>query len=91
MAVRSKIDRTWFEREREPVSGGVIKKRTRLASKYSTVKEIAERFSVGVDRIYDYISSGQLEAIVIGRSYRVSEEAVEAYLELCANRKKRAG
>ena len=44
-----------------------------------TVKELAARWKCSVDAVYDMIRRGVLPSIRIGKSYRVTGAAVEAY------------
>lgn len=47
--------------------------------KYMTVDEVRERWSVSRDVVYEYISSGQLQAVKIGRSWRVKPGDLEKF------------
>jgi len=49
-----------------------------LARRLLTVREVMESMALGRYKIYDLIRSGQLESIQVGRSRRVSVEAVDA-------------
>ena len=49
--------------------------------KFLTVAEVAAIVRVSKMSVYRLIHSGELEAVQFGRSFRVSEEAVNAYLE----------
>lgn len=48
---------------------------------FLTVAEVAEQIRVSKMTVYRLLHSGEIEAIRVGRSFRVSEEAVRAYLE----------
>lgn len=48
---------------------------------FLTVAEVAEQIRVSKMTVYRLVHSGEIEAIRVGRSFRVSEEAVRAYLE----------
>jgi excisionase family DNA binding protein len=45
------------------------------------VREVARRFDVTEETIRDWINSGRLSAIKLGRSWRVSSEDVERILQ----------
>lgn len=46
-----------------------------------TVAEVADHIRVSKMTIYRLVHSGKLEAVRVGRSFRVPEVAVEALLE----------
>lgn len=82
-----KMQPSWFKKRREAGESVTIQKRRKLAEKYYSLNEIAKKFSVGYDLLYKAIRRGELDAEVIGRSYRVSEESVQNYLTLCREKK----
>jgi excisionase family DNA binding protein len=45
------------------------------------VREVARRFEVTEETIRDWINSGRLSAIKIGKSWRISAEDVERILQ----------
>jgi len=47
--------------------------------KLYTCNEIAERYSVKVITVWDWIRKGKLEAIKLPKGYRISEEALAKY------------
>lgn len=47
--------------------------------KYITVDEIKDRWNVSRDVVYDYINSGQLPAIKLGRSWRIKPSDLEKF------------
>jgi excisionase family DNA binding protein len=49
--------------------------------KLFTCEEIAERYSVKVLTVWDWIRKEKLTAIKIGKSYRVREEDLKAFEE----------
>jgi excisionase family DNA binding protein len=51
------------------------------APKFMTVAEIADILRVSRMSVYRLIHGGQLEAVQFGRSFRISEPALEAYLK----------
>ena len=57
-------------RDDEPTVGGP----------FMTVAEVASRMRVSKMTVYRLVHSGQLEAVRVGRSFRVTEEAVEEYI-----------
>lgn len=48
---------------------------------YFTVEEVAERLKVSRMSVYRWIKTGQLDAYKLGGEFRISEEAVERFLE----------
>ena len=48
--------------------------------KFWTVAEVADTLRVSRMSVYRLIHSGELEAVRFGRSFRVPEHAVDAYL-----------
>ncbi len=50
-------------------------------SQFLTVAEVADRMRVSKMTVYRLVHNGTLEAIRVGRSFRVTEEAMEAYLQ----------
>lgn len=49
--------------------------------KFLTVAEVAAQMRVSKMTVYRLVHNGTLEAVRVGRSFRVTEEAVEDYLE----------
>ena len=49
--------------------------------KFLTVAEVAATVRLSKMSVYRLIHSGQLEAVQFGRSFRVTEKALNAYLE----------
>lgn len=47
--------------------------------KLYTCNEVAERYSVKVITVWDWIRKGKLEAVKMPKGYRVSAEALEKY------------
>jgi excisionase family DNA binding protein len=56
-----------------------------------TVAEVAEMLRVSTMTVYRLIRTGELPAVRIGRSYRVREPDLEAYLESQVVEPDRAG
>jgi excisionase family DNA binding protein len=51
-----------------------------MRSRYSTVAEVAGLLRVSNMTVYRLVQSGQLQAVRVGRSYRIREEDVDAFL-----------
>jgi excisionase family DNA binding protein len=56
-----------------PIAGSAVK--------FWTVAEVAETLRVSRMSVYRLIHGGELEAVQFGRSFRVSQEALDAYLK----------
>lgn len=52
-------------------------------SKLYSCDEIAERYSVQVITVWDWIRKKKLPAMKIGREYRVSDEDIKAFENKC--------
>ena len=50
--------------------------------KFHTVAEVATLLRVSKMSVYRLIHNGTLEAVQFGRSFRVTEKAINAYMEL---------
>jgi excisionase family DNA binding protein len=62
--------------------GGVTPLASNLqAGKFLTVAEVAAILRLSKMSVYRLIHSGQLEAVQFGRSFRVTEKALNVYLE----------
>ncbi|MEH3033374.1 MAG: helix-turn-helix domain-containing protein [Aeromicrobium erythreum] len=48
---------------------------------FLTVAEVAEQMRVSKMTVYRLVHAGELEAVRVGRSFRVPEKAVEEYLK----------
>lgn len=46
-----------------------------------TLQEISQQLQVSLATLRGYIEKGRLHAVRVGRSYRVSEEALRAFLQ----------
>lgn len=55
--------------------------------KVYTCNEIAERYGVKISTVYKWIRDGAMEAIRIGKAYRVKESAVLEFEERNNTRK----
>lgn len=49
--------------------------------RFLTVREVADLMRVSTMTVYRLIKQGDLQAARVGRSYRLRESAVEAYLQ----------
>ena len=56
--------------------------------KYYSVTEVAERLQVHWQSILTYIKNGELEAVKLGRGYRISDEAIQEFLKKRSTRSK---
>ena len=63
-------DMAGSESDDVPTSGGP----------FLTVAEVAARIRVSKMTVYRLVHSGQLEAVRVGRSFRVPEDAVDEYI-----------
>jgi excisionase family DNA binding protein len=52
-----------------------------MAPTLLTVSEVADLFRVSSMTVYRLIRNGELPAVRVGRSYRVREDDLQAYLE----------
>ena len=48
--------------------------------KFLTVAEVAAQMRVSKMTVYRLVHNGELEAVRVGRSFRVPEDAVEVYI-----------
>lgn len=62
-------------------SGGLTPFGGSLPGKFLTVAEVATILRLSKMSVYRLIHSGQLEAVQFGRSFRVPEKSLNAYLE----------
>jgi excisionase family DNA binding protein len=51
------------------------------AATLMTAQEVAKRLNVHVNFVYSLIHDKELEAHYIGKSYRISEDALQNYLD----------
>jgi excisionase family DNA binding protein len=52
-----------------------------MSEQYYTVKEVAERFKVSRQSVYDWISEGRLRAVKVGNRTRIPQSALEAFVQ----------
>ena len=82
-----KMKTEWWKTPREPGKAQAHPRGRKLAVRYFSLTEWSARLKCGYDLLYKAIRRGELESEVVGRSYRVSEEAMERYLDLCRKKK----
>lgn len=56
--------------------------------KYLTVTEVAKRLQVHWQSVLTYIKNGELEAVKLGRGYRISEKAIEEFVKKRTTKRK---
>ena len=83
-----RLNKEWWKKEREPGDSLIIQRKRKLAERYFSLHELSKRFQCGYDLLYKAVRRGELEAEVVGKSYRVSEEALERFLDLCRKKKR---
>lgn len=54
--------------------------RERTRSRFLTVAEVAEVMRVSKMTVYRLVHSGEMPAVRVGRSFRVPQDALDAYL-----------
>lgn len=52
-----------------------------VTNELMTTQDVARRLKVHVNFVLDLIRDGKLEAHLLGKGYRISEEALQRYLE----------
>jgi len=56
--------------------------------KYLTVTEVAKRLQVHWQSVLTYIKNGELEAVKLGRGYRISEKAIVEFVRKRTTKRK---
>lgn len=51
------------------------------SNSFYTVEQIAELLQVHWQTVLNYIKSGKLEAVKLGRGYRISKEALDKFVK----------
>ena len=51
--------------------------------KFYTPQEIAEMLKVTDKTVRNWIRSGELDAVVVGKSYRIPEESIKKLIQKC--------
>ena len=59
---------------------GVTVAQSFATARFLTVQEVADLMRVSTMTVYRIIKSGELPAVRVGRSFRVSDQDVDAYL-----------
>jgi excisionase family DNA binding protein len=52
-----------------------------MNSRLLTIDEAAQRLGIGRSHAYIYVMKGELESVKLGRSRRVPEQAIDAFIE----------
>lgn len=52
-----------------------------------TVKEVAKILGIGTRSVYNYIRAGDMQAVVVGRQYRISQAHLEDFMKHGADRR----
>jgi len=53
---------------------------TMVSYKFHTVQEVADILQIHWQSVLNYIKSGKLEAVKLGRGYRISETALQKFI-----------
>ena len=56
--------------------------------KFHTVQEVADILQIHWQSVLTYIKSGKLEAVKLGRGYRISETALQKFIASHSTRRK---
>ena len=59
-----------------------------IDKKYYTVQEVADLLKLHWQSVLTYIKSGKLEAVKLGRGYRISETALQKFIANHSTRRK---
>lgn len=59
-----------------------------VVHKFYTVQEVADLLQIHWQSVLTYIKSGKLEAVKLGRGYRISETALKQFIADHSTRKK---
>jgi excisionase family DNA binding protein len=84
------ISRDWWKEEREPTESNhlIVKKKRKLpTARVFTIQELARKYQSSADVFYKAIRAGELEALPVGRIWRVPEEALLDYFERQSRKK----
>lgn len=52
-----------------------------MSTQLIEINEVQKRLGIGRNKVYSLLKSGEIAAFKIGREWKVTEEAVEAYIE----------
>ena len=56
-----------------------VQKKEDEMEKFYDCKQVAERYGVKITTVWDWIKTGKLKAVRIGRFYRIKEEALAEF------------
>lgn len=59
-----------------------------VSYKFHTVQEVADILQVHWQSVLNYINSGKLEAVKLGKGYRISETALKKFIADRSTRRK---
>ncbi len=59
-----------------------------VSYKFYTVQEVADLLQVHWQSVLNYIKSGKLEAVKLGKGYRISETALQKFMANHSTRRK---
>jgi excisionase family DNA binding protein len=62
-------------------------KDTMIDKIYYTVQEIADLLKLHWQSVLTYIKNGDLEAIKLGKGYRISQKALDSFIDLRTTKK----
>lgn len=60
-----------------------------VVHKFYTVQEVADLLQIHWQSVLTYIKNGKLEAVKLGRGYRISEPALQKFIADHSTRKKK--
>lgn len=52
-----------------------------MSTQLFSINDIQEALGIGRNKVYSLLQSGEISAFKIGREWRVTQEAVEAYIQ----------
>ncbi len=56
--------------------------------KYYTVQEVADLLKLHWQSVLTYIKNGELEAVKLGKGYRISQQALDTFIAKCTTKTK---
>ena len=59
-----------------------------MEKEFYTVEELSEKLQVHWQTILNYIRSGELEAVKLGKGYRISKTAFDSFIKKRSTKKK---
>lgn len=60
-----------------------------MKQEYYTVEELSEKLQVHWQTILNYIRSGELEAVKLGKGYRISKKSFDSFIAKRSTRNKK--